>query len=77
LKAIALLAFYLFLLALVFIGVQADLIFNPWLRDVQNFQWWNYFTSGHALTILWLQGYWWTIFIIPAVLTLLLAIWGD
>jgi len=46
-----------------FVGIQLDLLFNrQWLTDaIPGWNWWNYFTTDHGLSVLYLQGssWWW------------------
>lgn len=59
-------------------GVQFDLLLNPWLRHaVQEWRWYNYFTSHHGLTALYLlHGWLWLIpsLIISTIFSLAIAI---
>ena len=42
-----------------FLLIGLDLAFNPWLRNVvQEWEWHNYFTSHHGLTVLYLINGW-------------------
>jgi len=73
-RMLVFIVFYLFFLSLMFVSVQVDIFLNPWLKDVQNFNWWNYFTTQHALTLLWLHGYQWVIFVLPVFPALFLVL---
>jgi len=38
---------------------QLDLLINPWVvQAVEEWRWWNYLTSHHALTVMYLNGGW-------------------
>lgn len=45
-----------FSLLFTFLGIKWDIFINPWLKDVSHYQWYNYFTTHHALTIMYLNG---------------------
>ena len=63
---------------ILYISVLIDLTLNPWLKTVKGFQWWNCFTTKHALTILYLHGGWWIILLIAFVSALtLIALFSD
>lgn len=56
---------FVILLSLNFGIVHLDLFLNPWLRNAaQEWKWYNYFTSHHTVTILYLKGLW----LIPALI---------
>lgn len=53
---------FLIFAALCFVAIQLDLLMNPWLRHViQEWRWYNYFTSRHSFTVLYLKGWLWLI----------------
>lgn len=55
-------------------GIYLDLFFNAWLfSTVSDWKWYNYFTSHHALTMLWLKGHYLVIAAIDALFSLILA----
>lgn len=56
---------------LIFGGIQLDLLLNPWLRHaMQEWRWYNYFTSHHSITALYLHGWLW---LIPSLITSAIA----
>jgi hypothetical protein len=69
---LTLLVTFAVLAALEFIGIKADLFFNgQWLEQgLDQWRWWNYLTSEHSLTVMYLQGYWW---LLPSVLIALIV----
>ena len=60
------------MMLLLYLLVQADAAFNQgWLlASADQWQWWNYLTTDHGLTMLYLQGCWWW-FIPPLIFSLL------
>lgn len=56
-----------------FVGIQVDLFFNGlWLKDaLGEWSWYNYFTSEHSLSVMYLQGHWWLA--PPATLSFIVA----
>lgn len=70
-------AVFAIFMTLIFIGIQLDLLLNPWLRHaVQEWRWYSYFTSRHGITALYLLGWWlWLIpsLIISAIASLVIA----
>lgn len=46
---IAVISIIIFILEIV--GVEVDLILNPWLKTATDVQWWNVFTTIHFLTL--------------------------
>jgi hypothetical protein len=46
---IAVMIVYGIFMGLFCISVSLDLLFNPWIRELQ-LQWWNFFTTHHYLT---------------------------
>lgn len=61
---------------LIFGLVQLDLLLNPWLRHaVQEWKWYNYLTSSHGITALYLLGWLWLIpsLIISTIASLVIA----
>jgi|GEM_PF-3491054 len=55
-----------------YIGVSLDLLFNPWIRELQ-LQWWNFFTTHHYLTWLFINNL--TLWLIPvSIISLIPAI---
>ena len=61
---------------LIFIGIQLDLLLNPWLHHaMKEWRWYNYFTSPHGITALYLNGWLWLIpsFIISVVAFFVIA----
>ena len=54
------------------IGVKLDLALNSYVRDIVGWKWWNYITSHHALTVLYLNNFWlW--FLISSLLGIILG----
>lgn len=71
--SLVLVVLFLALAVLEFIGIQLDLFFNgSWLRPaMEGWRWWNYFTTDHGLTGLYLNGgYWW---LVPSLLLALIC----
>jgi len=56
-RVIVFMIVFLLTAGLIYVGALLDLWLNPWLKTVRGFQWWNYFTTRHALTILYLHNY--------------------
>ena len=53
-------------------GIQLDLLMNPWLRHVmQEWKWYNYFTSYHGVTVLYLKGWLW---LIPSLVSSIIVV---
>lgn len=69
---------FAFFTLLAFGGIQLDLLLNPWLRHaVQEWKWYNYFTSHHAITALYLLHGWLWLFpslIISAIASLVAVV---
>lgn len=44
-----------------FVSIKVDIFFNgQWLTEgLSQWRWWNYLTSEHALTVMYLEGHWW------------------
>lgn len=62
---------------LIFGGIQLDLLLNPWLHHaVQEWRWYNYFTSHHGITALYLAGWLWLVpsLIISAIASIAIAV---
>jgi len=77
LRFLVFLAVFAIFTFLVFGCIQLDLLLNPWLRHVaQEWKWHSYFTSGHGLAALYLQGWLWLIpsFIISAIVSFFIVI---
>lgn len=55
--------FFTFWLLLIFGCVHLDLLLNPWVTKVaEEWQWYNYFTSTHSLTVLYIKtNYFWPV----------------
>ena len=45
------------LIALSFVSVILDVFFNPWIKTVNHMAWWNFFTTSHYMTWLYLTSY--------------------
>jgi hypothetical protein len=45
------------------VDIQFDLLFNNWLYDAaSSWHWWNYITSYHGLTVIYINHGWWPTF---------------
>jgi len=70
-------AMFCLLTLLGFVGIQFDLFLNPWLHHaIQEWKWYNYFTSHHSITALYLlDGWFWLIppLVVSAVTSFALA----
>ena len=56
------LAVFVLFTAVVFGGIQLDLLLNPWIKEaVEEWHWYNYLTTQHAITGLYLMGWFWLI----------------
>ena len=45
------------------VGIRLDLMLNPWIMKIgDDWYWYNYFTSHHALTVAYSRSWLWLIY---------------
>jgi len=42
---------------LMLLAVKIDLVLHPWVKEINRWCWWNYFTSAHCWTYLYLHHF--------------------
>lgn len=58
-RIVAFIAVLVVITTIAYFGVRLDMIVNPWLKTAaQEWKWWNFFTSKHFLTVLFLIHPW-------------------
>lgn len=72
-RVVTFLSGYGLILFLSLIGVKLDLAFNPYVRNIVGWKWWNYITSHHAPAVVYLNNFWlW--FLISSLLGLVVGL---